>query len=74
MEILTIGDTVLWRGSWGKDEPKEAKIRNIEICKVGEKYGKATTWVLWSTVRNGNVTVDLDNGHWACGTQINPIK
>ena len=73
MEILTVGDTVLWIGSFGKDKPKEAKITAIEICKSGNKRGKSVTSVLWTTV-NENVIVDLDNGHWAYGSQINRLK
>lgn len=73
---LKIGDKVIWRGAWGKEEPKEAIIEGIELCANGSKYGKEVKSVAWDTI-NGesrSVTVTLDNGHWAYGFQLNPIK
>jgi len=69
MGTLKIGDEVIWRGSWGSDAPKRAKVEAIEITGGG-KYGKPVDEVEWSEVRDRNITVDLDNGHWAYASQI----
>lgn len=73
-ERLKVGDNVLWRGSFGSDPAKEAKVEGIEICKSGSKYGKVANSVSWDTVNSRNVVVSLDNGHWAYGNQITQIK
>ena len=72
--ILKIGDKVMWRGAWGKDPAEEAIIDGIELCPVGAKYGDAVESVSWNDVKNGNVVVSLDNGHWAYGHQIKQIN
>ena len=72
MSKLKIGDEVIWRGSWGKDAPKRAKVEAIEITGGG-KYGTPVDEVEWSKVRDRNITVDLDNGHWAYASQISPV-
>jgi len=69
MSKLKIGDEVIWRGSWGKDAPKIAKVESIEITNGG-KYGEQVDEVEWSKVYERNITVDLDNGHWAYASQI----
>jgi hypothetical protein len=69
MRKLKIGDEVIWRGSWGNDAPQIAKVERIEITGGG-KYGKSVNEVEWSKVYDRNVTVDLDNGHWAYASQI----
>ena len=69
MSKLKVGDTVLWRGGFGKDAPKKAKVQGIEITRGG-KYGDPVDEVKWEKVRDRYVTVDLDNGHWAYGSQI----
>ena len=35
---LKIGDSVIWRGAWGKEAPKQVKITSIEITN-GSKSG-----------------------------------
>ena len=76
MSRLKIGDKVMWRGGFGVEQPKEAIIEGIELCGVGSKYGKTVQSVDWETIRGGNrsVTVNLDNGHWAYGNQLEEIK
>jgi hypothetical protein len=75
-ERLMVGDEVLWRGSWGKDPAKITKVTGIELCDGRSKYGVPVNSIEWKGVLNGNVniTVDLSNGNWAYGTQINPLK
>ena len=69
---LKIGDQVNWRGSWGRDYSKPVKIVNIERETRGGKYVKRKR-VLWRNCQDRRIVVDLDNGHWAYGFQIEPI-
>ena len=73
-DVLKTGDTVIWRGAWGIDEPKEAKVKEITLCEAeGVKHGRLVSEVLWDKVTSGRkIIVDLDNGHWAWGFQISP--
>ena len=73
MSKLKVGDTVLWRGGFGSDAPKKAVVEGIEITNGG-KYGDPVDEVDWTKVRDRNVTVDLDNGHWAYASQIKPSQ
>lgn len=70
------GDTVLWRGAWGSEPAKEAKIRSLIKCESeGVKDGTTVSEALWETVQNGRkFIVDLDNGSWAWGFQLSPLE
>ena len=71
--ILTVGDDVMWRGSWGKDTPKQVQVIGIEVnCE--RKHGDSVSNVKWSKVDSRSVVVDLDCGNWAYGTQIKQIS
>jgi len=70
--MLNIGDTVLWRGTFGSDAPEKAVIETIDINCVN-KDGDQVDMVQWSEVNNRSVMVSLTNGHWAYGTQIEQI-
>lgn len=72
-ETLDVGDTVLWRGSWGKDNPLPAVVKGIS---VGSNTDAETTVesIEWAHVNSRDVIVDLDNGHWAYGNQINQLE
>ena len=72
--ILKIGDTVMWRGSWGRDIAKEAKIDSIEVGCGQTKHGRDVKSVSWETIKKGGVVVSLDNGHWAYGHQLDEKK
>ena len=69
METIKIGDTVTYRGGWGADTPKQAKIEGIELCsKIGQKYGKHVKEI---DVKNIERCVfALSDGHWCYGYQI----
>ena len=69
MSVLKVGETVRWRGSWGNDAPKDAKVSSIQVDCVN-KEGTEVQKVNWALVNSRSVIVDLDNGHWAYGTQI----
>jgi hypothetical protein len=65
---LKLGDIVIWRGSWGRDLPQQAKVTNIEIgdhCTMVDEID-------WYQLTDRSVTVTLDNDHWAYGFQLSP--
>lgn len=72
-EMLRIGDSVMWRGSWGRDMAKEVKITEIEIGCGDGKHGTEVSEVSWDTIKEGGVVVTLDNNHWAYGYQLDEL-
>ena len=72
MSKLKIGDKIMWRGGFGMDTPETATVEEIEITKGG-KYGDPVNEVEWNQVYDRNITVTLDNGHWAYASQISKI-
>jgi hypothetical protein len=63
---FNIGDRVMSR--WG-----EAKIVRMDITSFGEpKYGDSVSNV--PIDYNGPWVADLDNGHWAYGSQISLME
>ena len=73
MKKLKIGDTVIWRGSWGSDSPEKAKVEGIEINTRGSKEGEPVEECDWSEVTRDNCIISLDNCHWAYGNQVKPV-
>ena len=73
MAKLKIGDEVFWRGGFGSEPKKKAKVIGIEVTNGG-KYGDDVEEVDWSKVKGRNVVVDLDNDHWAYAEQISKIQ
>jgi hypothetical protein len=74
---LKIGDKVMWRGAWNTEPPKEATIESMSLCPKGSKFGRDIKSADWNTVKGngrGQILVNLDNGHWAYGYQLKPIK
>lgn len=73
MNTLRVGDEVEWRGSWGGDAPRRARVMAIEVLDgTSDKHGLDTDEVAWEPARD--FIVDLDNGHWAYGTQLAPVQ
>jgi len=73
-DIFIVGDTVLWRGSWGMGPESEAVILNMQVtAEVDDKEGLTVEKVWGSQVKSGHVLFDLDNGHWAYSSQISKI-
>lgn len=71
-EIVKVGMKVMWRGSWGYDQPAETTIEYIELCDCeGCKYGESVDAVPAEDLHR--CCVDLTNGHWAYGYQITEI-
>ena len=74
MSVLKVGDKVSWRGSWGRDLPREVTIASIEVNCIN-KSGTQVQEVDWSFVNNRSVIVDFsDVDNWAYGTQISKIN
>lgn len=69
-DILRVGDTVMWKGAFGTQPPVEAKIVGMEWCQLGVKNGIRTSNIDWGKANSRQLVVDLDNGHWAYGTQL----
>ena len=65
---IKIGDTVIWRGGWGMDLPAKAKVTAIEICTDGDKYGTSVEEIKCELL--ANAVMNLDNGSWCYGWQI----
>lgn len=65
-KILTKGDSVLWRNTYGKDEPVEAEVIGITI------KNKEQETVSWEYINNypREVFLSLNNGHWCYGYQV----
>ncbi len=71
--MLNVGDTVLWKGGWGKDPEKEVVVERIEV-NCNWKQGNKVDSVAWSEIKDSRaVVVDLSNGKWAYGNQIKKI-
>ena len=69
--LIKVGDTVLCRGSWGSEAPQTVTITHLELCvEAGDKYGVRVAELPWS--EKGRAVVDMDNGHWCYGYQIEP--
>jgi hypothetical protein len=72
---LKVGDKVMWRGAWGTEPAKEVTVESMQQCPQGSKYGKDIKSANWTVVMGSRkILVDLDNGHWAYGNQLSPIK
>ena len=61
LELLSVGDQLMWRGAWGKEEPKVATVRCIEIDADDTKQGTEVQQVRWSEIRE-NGECDLERG------------
>lgn len=70
---LKVGDFVMWRGAFGSEPQKRVKVEGIQKCPSGSKSGRDVNSVDWSSVNSRTIVVDLDNGHWAYGTQLKQI-
>ena len=69
MRTIRTGDLVLWRGGFGTEPPRPARVAKIERCAQG-KYGTEVDEIDLDTTRGVLV---LDNGHWCYGHQIDGL-
>ena len=70
---LTVGDTVLWRGGFGRDPAREAVVEGIELVEVvGEKYGTPVQTAPWSRLTGRHAVISFGN-YWAYAEQISRL-
>jgi hypothetical protein len=70
-DVVRVGDTVEWRGGWGRDIPKDAVVTDLTITDhPRDKYGEDVEEADWGLVHLNRVVFGLDNGHWAYSDQI----
>lgn len=68
-KFIRIGDEISWRGSWGTQPPKLARVVHIEKTRApGEKHGNSVNEI--SVAEKYCAVFSLDNGHWAFGDAI----
>jgi len=71
---LEVGDQVTYRpGFSGERAPKRVTVENIQRVPLGEKYGEDVDEVDEEEAKTDSIVVDLDDGHWAYGSQIEKI-
>ena len=70
--MLKVGDTVRWKGSFGMDAAKDAVVEDIyKGAFSGDKYGESIDEVAWNKLHDSRrYLVSLENGHWAWASQI----
>lgn len=72
MKLISKGDQVWWRGSWGNDSWQQAKVVGIELVNKGQKENGIAIEHIPVEVKD-HCVFDLDNGHWAYGYQIKEV-
>lgn len=73
MKAIRVGDSVSWRGNWGTQPAKLAKVIHIEKTQnPRQKYGYTVNEI--SLNEKYCAVFSLDNGHWAYGDQIEHIE
>jgi hypothetical protein len=70
--VLRVGDTVLWRGGFGRDPAREALVEAIELVEEGSKYGEAVESAPWGRLTGRHAVISFGN-HWAYAEQIAPL-
>jgi hypothetical protein len=66
---------VIWRGSFGMDVPRSARVEGISRTSREDPKGQCAERlpaIAWAEVQGRAVVVSLSNGHWAYGEQIKP--
>tara|TARA_R110000851_G_scaffold329247_2_gene500955 strand:- start:2744 stop:2965 length:222 start_codon:yes stop_codon:yes gene_type:complete len=69
---LRKGDSVMWRGCFGKAIPKKVIVTSIEVNCI-KKIGIKVISSNWDYVKRKDTIVEFDNGHWSYGIQIDQI-
>ena len=72
MSKLKVGDHVIWRGGFGCDPARPAKVESMELCeRPHTKHGEPVEEADWND--KNRLIVTLTNGHWAYGDQLSPM-
>jgi len=67
--VIRVGDTVFVRTNFGQGIRVKARIKRMEVCERPRmKYGTEVPFV--ESWRKNFLIVDLDNGSWAYGEQL----
>lgn len=83
MAKLKVGDYVIWKNGHGKQVPRLAQIRYIEVfaglSPTGVSMMRTVTEIEWAQTISDFIKVgvqDTTNGrnHWAYGTQISELE
>ena len=73
MSKIKVGDFVIWRGAFGSDPARPAKIESMQLTEhPRSKYGEDVAEADWS--QKNYLIVTLTNGHWAYGEQLQPMQ
>lgn len=68
-KVIKVGSRVMYRGCFGVDPAKEAKIESItKALEKRNKYGRSTKSIDWDEKEYGCFI--LSDGHWCYGEQI----
>lgn len=68
-KVIKVGSRVMYRGCFGVDPAKEAKIESItKALEKRSKYGRSTKSIDWDEKEYGCFI--LSDGHWCYGEQI----
>lgn len=72
---IKVGDTVMWRGSWGSEKPEPAVVTSLTVTETSrDKHGGVEVEeVDEELVIQNRVLFSLANGHWAYSDQISTI-
>ena len=71
--FLSIGDTVVWCGGWGRDKPTHAKVTGFEWSNEDKSGDSIKESISWDLLDGRQIIVDLNNGHWAYGFQLSAL-
>ena len=72
--ILRVGDIVMWWGNSSDAKAEEAEIESLELVRPWQKEdGKPVEECEFSLLAQNRVIVNLTNGRWAYGSQIESI-
>jgi len=79
-EHINVGDYVQYRGSWGQDLPRMAKVTELELTdEPRSKHGRAVPRLVWELVSRNLVMFILDtldtpcHCTWAYSDQIDGV-
>lgn len=68
MSVLRKGEKIKWNGTI-------ERVLKIEVCSEGCLMGVQVNAIVWEMVHHeeSNVIIDLSNGYWAKGINIEPL-
>jgi hypothetical protein len=69
--IINVGDTITYRGSFGAGLAKQAKVMGLTLTEEPRmKEGQECLSVFVKDVKANRVVFDLDDNHWCYSEQI----